>query len=321
MKKSSLYRRKIITRKWSDIQRRKDCIITLGNFDGVHLGHRNIMSTLMDYSEKTGLEPLAVTFFPHPRLFFKKEKEFELLTAPWEKEFLLTVDHSPRTYFISFDRGFSKLGPDEFVHLFLIKRMRARIIVLGPDYRFGAGAGGDLRFLGQHLDSLGAKLIVVPSVKSNRKIISSSLIRSYLNRGQINRANAMLGYNFFYSGTVVKGDNRGGKLGFPTANVETHCKQKLQVAAGVYGAYAILGRKRLPALVNVGTNPTFKSQKTKIEAHILDFRRNIYGQNITLELNSYFRKEKKFKSDKELVRQIRRDINKFKMQTEVKEKE
>jgi riboflavin kinase/FMN adenylyltransferase len=302
----------IKTIRWDELKRSAKCAAALGNFDGVHLGHKQILDRLLECSRKTGLEPVIVTFYPHPRLYLKQDRKFGLLTAPWEKAWILEREYGCQVYFLEFDRDFSNLLPHDFVQKFLKNILRARMLVLGPDYRFGFQAKGDVKFLQSHFYPRQNSVEIVPQVKKDRETISSTIIREYLGKGDIRQANCLLGRSFFYTGIVVKGDGRGRKLGYPTVNLDTRCREKLMLPPGVYGATALSGSERHPAVVSVGINPTFSAQKTKIEAHILDFKQDIYGQNITLELNSFLRNEMKFNSGKELAEQINKDIKNFK---------
>ncbi|MBF0429786.1 MAG: riboflavin biosynthesis protein RibF [Fibrobacteria bacterium] len=301
---------------WKEIQRKDSCVVTIGNFDGFHLGHRKILDALMLKSRELNLEPVVLTFFPHPRVFLGKEKGFSSLTSPEEKQFLIKKKYPVEMIFVKFNREFSNLSPDVFMSQLLLDKINAKAFVLGEDHRFGQFAEGNIDSLKKIVQNPDKMVQMVCPLKRETDIISSSLIRKLLLSGELERANTLLGYRFFYTGTVVKGDKRGRTLGFPTANLETNFRDKILLAHGVYGAMAKISGKEYPAIVNVGKNPTFKTQKTKIEAHILDFKENIYGQNIALELNSFIRKEHKFESKDLLINQIKIDINTFKKSLE-----
>lgn len=293
--------------KWDNVLSSVDTVVCLGNFDGVHIGHQSIFTHLLQKGRQTGLKPVVVTYHPHPQRLFKSSADFQLITTSLEKRMLIEQNFKLDCHVIQFDRDFSLLEPETFLHLFLEGRLRAKALVLGPNHHFGKHAKGDIDFFKNNLPDAASQLEVVPFVEVQGNCVSSTLIRRLLQNGELTQANKYLGYPFFYAGEVVKGEGRGRQLGFPTLNIKPH-EDKILVARGVYAASVVFDNNRYPALVNVGINPTFQGHETKIEAHILDFHQDIYGQKVRLELNLLLRKEERFKSAGDLIQQIHKDI-------------
>jgi riboflavin kinase/FMN adenylyltransferase len=292
---------------WKDVRRQDPCVVALGNFDGVHLGHRHILESLLREGAASGLAPVLVTFEPHPRYFFKPQEKPSLLTTPWEKLALLRewpVEVIP----LAFDRDLADLEADAFIQNFLEDRLQGRRFLLGHDHRFGKGARGDAALLQRHVRDPQADVIILEPFQWQGEVVSSSAIRAHLEAGRIERANTLLGRPFSYAGKVVRGDGRGRGLGFPTANLDLGYPFKAMAALGVYGGKAIVEGKEVPAIANIGTRPTFGGEELKIEVHLLDFDRDLYDTWLEFKLLFHVRSERKFPSIQDLRRQVELDI-------------
>ncbi len=300
----------ILPVSWNSVKTERGTIVTLGNFDGIHLGHKQIFSKLIQIAGDKKLKPVVISFHPHPRELFTGQK-IPNLTSHREKFRLLYEMGLKEIRLVDFTEAFSQLSPKEFVEKFLLEILGAEAVVIGDNHRFGKGAKGDCNTMAQLLSAHGKSLTTVAPIIREGEVVCSTYIRSLLQAGELEKANQFLGYTFSYYGKVVHGDGRGKKLGFPTANLELEDPQKILLSPGVYGGWVHLNNQKYPAVANIGKKPTFSGQKTQIEAHILDFKQDIYGQNLHLELNFFLRKEKAFSSGEELSRQIQQDLEIF----------
>ncbi len=292
---------------WSEVRRAAPSIVALGNFDGVHLGHRKILDQLVSESAKSGLTPVVITFEPHPRYYFKPWEKPSLLSTPKEKLDLLRqwpVEVIPLT----FGKSLAELEPEEFIQDFLKERLLGRRFLLGGNHRFGRRARGDAKLLQAMAPGADAVLVSEP-LRMDGEIVSSSAIRTLLEASRLTGANRMLGRSFSYSGPVVRGDGRGHALGFPTANIGLDFPFKAVAAHGVYAGEAWLDGNRHPAVANIGTTPTFGENRLKVEVHLLDFESDIYGRELEFRLQAFLRPEKKFDSVDALREQIAGDIS------------
>lgn len=292
---------------WKEVRRQDPCVVALGNFDGVHLGHLRILESLLHESEKAGLAPVLITFDPHPRYFFRPAEKPSLLTTPAEKLALLRawpIEVVP----LAFDRDLAGLEADTFIESFLKDRLQGRRFLLGHDHRFGKGASGDAELLKRHVADPEKDVIVLEPFRLDGEVVSSSAIRNHLEASRIEQANRLLGRPFSYSGRVVRGDGRGRGLGFPTANLDLGYPFKAVASLGVYGGTAVIEGEEIAAIANIGVRPTFGGEAMKIEVHLLDFDRDLYDRRLEFRLLFYVRPERKFSSVAELRDQVERDI-------------
>jgi riboflavin kinase/FMN adenylyltransferase len=293
---------------WTDVRRSEPSVIALGNFDGVHLGHRRVLETLLSEGRAAGLKPVLVTFEPHPRFFFKPKEAPALLTTPKEKSALLSewpVDVVP----LAFDSGLAGLDASEFIERFLKDRLQWKRFLLGHDHRFGKGAKGDAALVQRHVPDPARDVLLLEPFKLDGETVSSSAIRAHLEAGRIEQANRLLGRAFSYTGTVVRGAGRGRTLGYPTANLDLGYPWKVMVALGVYGGRADIDGKRFPAIANIGRHPTFGGEAVQIEVHVLDFAGDLYDGEVRFRLEFPVRPEQRFPSVEALKAQIARDID------------
>ena len=268
--------------------RRQPRAVAIGTFDGVHLGHRRVLEAAV----AAGLTPTVVTFDPHPRIAFGYEVE---LLTPLRRRLELIGDAGiQEALVVEFDLDLARLEPEEFAERVLVP-IGTEVVVAGPDFRFGHGRAGDLDLL----QRLGFDAWTVPLVAN----VSSSRIRDLLRAGEIERAAKLLGRPPEVEGTVVSGDARGGTLGFPTANLRLE-PELLVPAYGIYAGAADGHR----AAISIGTNPHYGGDEQRIEAFLLDFEGDLYGQRIIVELWERLRDERAFASEAELVAQITQDV-------------
>jgi riboflavin kinase / FMN adenylyltransferase len=284
------------------------CVVTIGTFDGVHLGHRALIAGVVSEARRRGLPAAAVTWDRHPLQTLRPEAAPPLLTSPARKIELLGETGLDHVAVLPFDREFSTWSPERFVREVLVEGLAARAVYVGEGWRFGKGASGDVALLGRLGEELGFEASGVDLERDATDAVSSSRIRAAVARGDIEVAESLLGRPFDLDGLVVRGDGRGKGLGWPTANLAL--EEGVAVpAAGVYAARARIDRSWLPAAVNVGVNPTFgEGTPLRVEAHLLDFEGDVYGRTLRIAFVRRLRDEKRFERVDDLVEQIGRDV-------------
>jgi riboflavin kinase/FMN adenylyltransferase len=287
-------------------------VVTLGNFDGVHLGHQAIFQRVRDEASKIHGEGMAITFEPHPLKVLAPDKFLPLLT-PFRKKMMLIQKSGIETVLcIDFSLKFSEISPSEFIKGILVEKIKVREVVIGYNYHFGKGQKGDAQTLMDAGKFSNFKVAVMEPFRIGQTVVSSSKIRDLIQRGEIEEASRLLGRNYLMLGKVVEGAKRGQTLGFPTANVEI--SDELYPKSGVYAVDVEWRQQRLNALANVGSNPTFSSERNgtgnpiSLEVFILNFSRNIYGEEIQINFRRRIRDEIRFESSSLLVEQIKKDI-------------
>lgn len=285
------------------------CYLSIGTYDGVHLGHRKIIKTLVRESRLRGCRSVVVYFPFPPRAFFSGERENCLITLPAEREALLKEQGAVRVERLPFDRKLSEMSAEDFFRNVIVGRFGAKGVAAGRDFAFGKDRRGNAEFLEKRCAAAGVRYKAVPFAVHKGHKVSSSLIRAYLRCGHVEEANKCLGRNYSAAGKVVKGAGIGRALGFPTANIGVD-KAKI-LPPGVFAARARLGRETFSAVLNIGRRPTLESLggRLLLEAHLLDFDRMIYGRTLEVEFLKHLRPEKKFHSREHLQEQIRRDVS------------
>jgi len=279
--------------------------VAIGNFDGVHLGHRYVIDFLRKVSSAKFSKLCVVTFDPHPQKVLSR-KEVVLIMPFREKIKLLENLGVDVTVCLSFTQKLSEMTAEDFVEKILVDLLRIKDIIVGPGFMFGNKRLGNTKLLSSLGEVYGYDTTVLqPKVMNNEKI-SSSLLRRYLLDGNVQTANRLLGYTFFIEGVVVAGEKRGRKIGFPTTNIRTDWE--LLPKPGVYATYAIIKGKRFKSITNIGYRPTFGESNLLVETYILDFSRDVYGAVIRVEFVKRLRDEKKFNSVNDLISKIKLDV-------------
>lgn len=299
----------------------RNSVLTIGNFDGVHLGHQKIIKEVVKNAKALKAKSVVMTFDPHPVKFFHPEREFHLLTLCDEKAKILEKTGLDILLCVKFDKTFADLEPEEFIKSVLIERLGTKMVIIGKDYRFGKGKKGDIELLKKAGRRYGFRVKVINPVKIKGEVISSSKIRSLIEKGDVQKARIFLGRPYSIEGIVVKGTGRGSTiLGFPTANILSGAE--LIPKKGVYAVKVSLGKDKegldksrdmlLDGVMNIGTNPTFGNKELTLEVHILDFNENISGKPIKVYFIQRLRNEKRFPSPRALSKAIKSDIEKAK---------
>ena len=283
------------------------CVVTIGVFDGVHRGHQALIGRGLTRARELGLPLVVVTFDPHPSEVVRPGSHPPVLTPVWRKADLVEELGVDAFCVLPFTTEFSRLPPDEFVHVVLVERLHAAAVVVGENFRFGHKAAGDLELLRTLGTRFGFSTEGVGMLRDDDVTLSSTFVRSSIDAGDVVQAAKALGRPHRIDGIVVRGEGRGRQLGFPTANVRTDRHVAIP-ADGIYAGWAVLHRKRLPAAISVGTNPTFEGRQRTVEAYILDFDEDIYGVELGVEFVGRLRGMVKFDSVEALVEQMGRDV-------------
>ncbi|MCS7278704.1 MAG: bifunctional riboflavin kinase/FAD synthetase [Thermodesulfobacteriaceae bacterium] len=299
---------KIYTPK--DFPLKFDTVITLGSFDGVHLGHQTLLKETKNLAKKLEVKPLVVTFDPHPRQVLQPYSSFKLLTTLEEKLSLISEWGFEEVAIIPFTKSLAEWSPEFFVQEYIVDNLRAKGVVVGFNFRFGKQRKGDVELLTNLGEKYNFTVKVIEPIFVNGFRISSSLIRGLLEKGSIELANKLLGRPYFLTGKVIKGKGRGRILGYPTANLSISYS-KLIPLSGVYAVWITLRGEKFKGAMNIGKNPTFDEKDLSIEVYIFDFNSEIYGEKIKVELINYVRGEKKFPSPEALKLQIEKDCQKI----------
>ncbi|HJY52611.1 MAG TPA: bifunctional riboflavin kinase/FAD synthetase [Candidatus Udaeobacter sp.] len=284
--------------------------LAIGVFDGVHLGHQAVISTSAEHAQAANGTAIVVTFDPHPEKILRPDKAPHLLTATPHKIALIRAFGVRHLLIITFNRQFAATEPEDFVRQLVQHSKPLREICVGHEWSFGKNRRGNLELLTKLGTEFDFNVVGIPPVTVHDEIVSSTTIRRAVETGDLQKAAAMLGREYTILGTVVRGDDLGKKIGFPTANLSAHSEQF--PPNGVYFAEATLDGKRCPGVVNLGYRPTVSSGKSGrvLEIHLLDFEAGIYGKDLEVRFLCYLRPEKKFESVDALVRQIERDVQK-----------
>ena len=296
-----------------EIERDEKTVITLGTFDGLHLGHQRIVDLLLRKSKDSGRRNFLITFDPHPRKIIPGRNDVKLLSTLEEKESILEKLGLENLFIVKFTSEFSKQTPEQFVEKYLIDGIGLKEIVIGYDHHFGKGRDGNFKLLQKMGDKYNFTVDVVPEFMIEGETISSTKIRNALLNGDVVKANKMLGRLYSFKGKIVKGDDRGKELGFPTANLSIKNEDKLIPAEGIYASQCIIDGEKYYGLLSLGSRPTFYTDGEIIpEFYIFDFNKNIYGKSLEVCLVEKIRDEEKFNSVDELIAQMKNDEKKGK---------
>jgi len=286
----------------------RDAFVTIGNFDGVHLGHIPILKKLIEEAHREKRCAVVITFDPHPKKVLRPDiRPFYLITSIEEKIKLLEDIGVDALILIPFDLNFSKMTAESFVCDILWDKLHIRKIFVGHDYSFGKSKTGNKIFLAEYGKKLGFEVDIIDAVKLDEETISSTRLRHLILEGDVKAAARLLGRPYNVSGIVVPGKKRGSILGIPTANIKP--EKELIPAQGVYAVIAHLGKDRYKGVLNIGFNPTFSDTDLSVEVYLLDFNGDIYGEKVDVLFIERIRDEAKFENSEQLVKQIRKDID------------
>jgi riboflavin kinase/FMN adenylyltransferase len=290
-----------------DFSLTKKTIITIGTFDGVHIGHRKILEKIIHNAKELDCESLVLTFFPHPRMVLQENSSVKLLHTMEEKRTLLQKIGIENLIIHPFNKEFSQLTAEEFVKEILIDQLQIQKIIIGHDHRFGRNRTADINDLISFGEKYGFEVEQISAQEIDEIAVSSTKIRNALINGTISLANEYLGYNYFFSGTVVQGQQLGRTIGFQTANIHIKEDYKLIPKNGVYIIKSYLNEVLIYGIMNIGNRPTVNGLNQTIEVHFIDFDKDLYGQEVTIEVVEFIREEHKFDSLESLKNQIQKD--------------
>ncbi|MCD4689527.1 MAG: bifunctional riboflavin kinase/FAD synthetase [Desulfuromonadaceae bacterium] len=284
----------------------QDAVVTIGNFDGVHLGHREIFRRVVGRSREVGGPAVVYTFEPHPLKFLAPDRAPLLLNTYQEKKVLIEASCIDVLICAPFDQAMANLPAHRFVREVLVEKVGMRHLVVGYDYLFGKGREGNAELLQRMGEYLGFAVEVLEPISDAGQVYSSTRIRQLIQEGQVQQVTELLGRNFTLLGRVVHGFKRGHKLGFPTANLQT--EKELLPSPGVYAVKVKRGAEVADGVLNVGHNPTFEAAGLSIEVHLLDFDGQLYGEDLRVYFVERLRDERRFADSNQLVQAIGEDI-------------
>lgn len=286
-------------------------VVTIGTFDGVHLGHKRIIAQLKEEAARIGGETVIITFHPHPRKIISSVPgDIKLLNTLEEKISLLEAAGIDHLVVVPFDHAFANQTAEQYVNGFLYKYFKPHTVIIGYDHRFGKRREGDYQLMNAYGKKLGFEVKEISEKIINEIVISSTKIRHALIENKIAIANQFLGYPYFFEGLVIEGNKLGRTIGYPTANLHITSEEKLIPGNGVYAVRVRslgLGVRSLEGMMNIGVRPTVDGKKRVIEVNIFDFEEDIYGQTLQVQVHHYLRGEVKFNGLDELKQQLQKD--------------
>jgi riboflavin kinase/FMN adenylyltransferase len=299
----------LIVQNTKDFRIESPTIVTIGTFDGVHLGHQKILLRLKELKEKLGLKTVVLTFEPHPRkILFPEQKDLKLITVIDEKLDLLAKYGVDVTVVYPFDKTFSQLEVKHYLEEILVHQLNVKHLVIGYDHKFGKDRKGDITVLKENAANYKFTVEEISEKDIDNIAVSSTNIRKAVEEGKIEKAISFLGHPFFLKAKVLKGKQLGRTIGFPTANLQIEGTDKLIPKTGVYFVEVIVDEETYFGMLNVGINPTTDNDsKLKIEVNIFDFEKDIYNKTITLNFIKWLRDEQKFNNLNELMAQLNKD--------------
>lgn len=281
--------------------------MTIGTFDGVHFGHQKIIERLVFEAKKVKKKSVLLTFFPHPRMVLQKDASIELLNTIDERASLLEKTGLDYLIIHPFSKAFSRTSAFEFVRDTLVNQLNISKLIIGYDHHFGKNREGNITQLTEYSHLYDFNVEEIPAQDIDDVSVSSTKIRKALHLGNLRTANNYLGYNFMLCGTVVNGKKLGGKIGYPTANINVKEDYKLIPKTGVYIVQTKIQNKTVFGMMNIGNRPTVNGNHQTIEVHFFDFNKDLYGKKLTIELIYFLRDEKKFGSIDLLIHQLKKD--------------
>ena len=283
-------------------------IITVGTFDGVHMGHKKILTHVVDIAKRQGYIPAVLTLFPHPRMVLQKNHDIKLLNTIDERIEILKRCGIKDVIVKEFNLDFANLSAEDYVKTILVDELKTKIIVIGYDHHFGKNRSANINDLKIYSERFDFKVEEIPAQDIEDVTVSSTKIRNALHSGNISTANSYLGYNYFISGIVTRGKGLGKTLGFPTANIAIKENYKLVPTYGVYVVKSKFNGTIIYGMMNIGTNPTVDGTSQSIEVNFFNFNTDIYGENLKIEFLKWIRNERKFENLNALKDQLKIDM-------------
>ena len=284
--------------------------MTIGTFDGVHIGHQKVLSNLVLSAEKNNASSVLLTFFPHPRMVLQKNTDIKLINTLEERIELLKKTGLDSLVIHEFTEDFAEKTALDFVKNVLVDHLKIANLIIGYDHRFGKNREGNFDQLSEYGNIFGFEVNKISQQEIDHITISSTKIRKAIELGNIEEANRYLGYHFMLKGEIVKGNNLGEKIGFPTANLSIKESYKLLPKTGSYIVKSELENQTVYGMMNIGYNPTVKGKKQTIEIHFFDFNKDLYGKKIQIDVLKFLRDEQKFDSVEALKKQLVNDRQK-----------
>lgn len=295
-----------IFKNFKDYYSKKPLALSLGMFDGVHLGHKYIINELKKVGSENDLETAILTFWPHPRFVFNPNEDLKLLNTIEEKKFLMEKYDINNLFVKEFDDEFRNLTGEEFVRQILIEKLNVKYLIIGYDHSFGKNKSGNFELLQKLSIELDFEVEQMEAINIHENNISSTKVRNALLEGNIKEASEMLGYSYSISGTVVHGKKLGRTIGYPTANIETE-SIKLLPKKGAYIVEVFIQGQQYKGMLSIGTNPTVNGEKLTVEVYILDFEADIYDEKITVKFRDFLHEEIKFEGLNKLIERLDED--------------
>lgn len=291
----------------SEFQKGEKTFVTIGTFDGVHFGHQRILEKLVSDAKKAGKKSILLTFFPHPRMVLQKDSSLELINTIEERKNLLAKTGLDYLIIHPFSKEFSRLTALAFVRDILVNQFNVSKLCIGYDHHFGKNREGNITQLQEYSKLYDFDIEEIPAQDIDDVSVSSTKIRKALAEGNVKTANTYLGYSFMLNGNVVNGKQLGGKIGFPTANIDVEEAYKLIPKTGVYVVRSTIKDEIIYGMMNIGKRPTVDGKHQTIEVHFFDFNQDLYEQSLTVELLYFLRDEHKFDSVEHLISQLQKD--------------
>ena len=285
----------------------KNCVITIGTFDGVHRGHQQVIRSLKEEAQRVGGETVLITFHPHPRKIVNAATPLQLINTLDEKIGLLSgygIDH---LVVVPFTEDFAQQTPEAYIKHFLVEHFHPHTIIIGYDHRFGKDRKGNFELLQHHAPQFNYRLVEISKHLLNEIAVSSTKIRNAILASDVETANQLLGYPFFFSGLVVHGDKLGRTIGYPTANLQYINQDKIHLGHGVYAATALVNGALKKGMLSIGNRPTLAHSEEKIEINLFDFNETIYGRELQITVHKYLRAQEKYDSMGLLKSQLEKD--------------
>ena len=285
----------------------RNAVITIGTFDGVHNGHQKILSAIRERAAAVNGEAVVITFHPHPRKIVTPDTSLQLINTLEEKTELLRQQGIDHLVVVPFTPAFAGQSPEAYISDFLIDRFHPHTIAIGYDHHFGKDRKGNYRLLEQQASRFRYQLIEIPQHVLHEIAVSSTKIREAILKSDVETANELLGYSFFFSGKVVAGDQIGRQLGYPTANLELTNEDKIRLGHGVYAVQVLLGNAVKKGMLSIGNRPTLNQSAEKTEVHIFDFNEEIYGRELVIQVQAFLRPQEKYEGLEALKKQLAED--------------